>query len=113
MTRSIRPPTDRGGERVRKFWEEEVSRKLDGTDFTLDDALRALFLSTTSTQGQENEKAIKNLSKLVADNVSLRGKVTNLEKRIRLLEQQALFQKTPKTEALKQKIDNLEVLAWR
>lgn len=112
MTRNIRPPTVRGGERLRERWEEEVSKKLDNTDFTLDDAFRALFLSTTSTQGQENERAVNYLARLVSDNVSLRGKVTDLDRRLKIAEKQIELQRTNKTEEVKRKLNDVEVLAW-
>lgn len=106
--KNLRAPDNRSGQRDIERWQREVTGKLDNTEFTLDDAFRALFLTTGTTQGQENEtairqvqrliaaipcinlselsRAIKGLANLQAENKALRGKVTELERKIKDVE---------------------------
>jgi hypothetical protein len=55
MTRNIRPPGTRSGVKQRERWEEQVSSRLDNTDFSLDDITRILFLGNRTTSGQQSE----------------------------------------------------------
>lgn len=84
--KDVRKPDPRGGERARERWEQEVSRKLDNTTFTLDDAFRALLLTTGTTQGQENEALARHNERLMTENRNLRGRITELERKLREVE---------------------------
>lgn len=86
MTKNIRIPGQKVGEKQLERWRLEVSKKLENTDFSLDDVFQALFLTTGTTQGQENENSIRNVEKLIAENKSLRGKLTALEHKVNELE---------------------------
>jgi len=83
--KSLRAPAPGAGTSERERWEREVTTKLDNTTFTLDDAFRALLLTTGST-GQETEKSTRTNAILIAENRTLRGRITDLERKLRGLE---------------------------
>ena len=112
MSRNLRPPDKRSGQRDIERWQQDVSQKLDNTTFTLDDAFRALLLTTGTTQSQENEKETRYLARLVADNAPLRGMLAELTRRVVMLERAQENSLRGKITELERKLAQLEKIAW-